>query len=282
MKVLLFVNSECNANCRHCYLSYSGARNPENTLEAVKQLQSRGHEVIIAGSETLLNPDYLKAYQQAGQKYLLTNGVILDQNKSLYDLLKKYGIEELVLSLHFGMQKDLKSISENLVARVIRESKIRGFEITLLTVITSRNCNSLADMCDKAAEYGVDMWQPIRFVATGRGNGRKELNLTPDQLKAFFSEIGNLKRKYKSVLKIRPEGNFGPSPGSKGEKLAKRNEYCPAGKSLIAIDPQDNIYACPFLMQPENVIGIYKDGNIIIQKELSEKRRDTCIAHLIV
>jgi len=55
MRVILMVNSECNIRCRHCYLPYSGFREPVNTLETVRQLQSNGYSVGIAGSETLLN-----------------------------------------------------------------------------------------------------------------------------------------------------------------------------------------------------------------------------------
>ena len=78
------VNSECNAKCKHCYLSYTGSRNPEDALDAVKRLQANGHSVIIAGSETLLNPDYLKAYQQAGQKKLLNKRKLFYKKKNLY------------------------------------------------------------------------------------------------------------------------------------------------------------------------------------------------------
>lgn len=282
MDVLLFVNSRCNTRCKHCYLSYTGERDPKDALKMTKRLQGGGHEVQIAGSETLLNPDYLKTYKQTGQGYLLTNGMILDQDKSLYDSLEKHGIEELVFSLHFDIQKDLKSVPEDLVARVIKEAKIRGFRIGVYTVITSANYGSLASMCERSVRLGIDELLLLRFVSAGRGSALKRMALTPEEVAAFFKNLVKTRKKYpKSVLEIRAEGNFGPRPGSKGEKLAKENKYCPAGIDFVAIDPRNNVYGCSFLMQPENKIGICRDGEIIIEKDLLGGRRDTCIAHLI-
>jgi len=31
--------------------------------------------------------------------------------------------------------------------------------------------------------------------------------------------------------------------------------YCPAGRDLVAIDPQNRVYGCPFSMHPNSVIG---------------------------
>lgn len=276
------VNSECNAKCKHCYLPYTGSRNPENALEAVKRLQANGHTVIIAGSETLLNPDYLKAYQQAGQKYLLTNGILLNQNKALYELLKQYGIEKLAFSIHFGIQNNLGSVPENLVASVLRESKKRGFQTQTTATITSANYSIIDEMCKKSIIYGANAIQFNRLVQIGRGNEMESNVLTREQISEFFKQIIEVRKKYsKSILEINIHGNFGPRPGSKGEILSIQNNYCLAGRNIVAIDPQNKVYGCPFSMHPKNIIGRYENGQLIIEKELLNERRDTCIAHLL-
>ncbi|MEA3272588.1 MAG: radical SAM protein [Patescibacteria group bacterium] len=283
MQVCLFVNSECNARCKHCCLSYSGSRDPEDSLKIVKQLRDNRHKVIIAGSEILLNPEYLKSYQRAGQNYLLTNGIILDRDKATYDLLRKHGIEELGLSIHFGIQRDLGSVPEDLVVRVIKESRRREFRIKITTTITSGNYSIIEQMCEKATGLDAYMIQFFRFVSIGRGNTRGELALSPEQVDEFFAQVEELRKKYpKSILEIRPHGNFGPRPGSKGERLAKKNRYCPAGKDLVVIDSQNRVYGCPFCMSPENVIGRYEDGKIVIERGILKGKRDTCIAHLLI
>lgn len=282
MNAVLFVNRRCNKKCRHCYLSYEGERSPEYSLALTRHLRGQGHEITIAGSESLLDMDYLKSYKEVGQDYILTNGIILDRDKSVYELLRKHGIKTVVLSMHSAVQKDIKSVSKKLVERVICEAKVRGFRVKVFTLITSKNYDSLADLCERAVELGIDELQPVRFTVTGRARVLKEMALSEDQLARFFEDVLKVRAIYpKSVLDISPHGNFGPRYGSKGELMAKENRYCPAGVSEVEIDPHDNVYACPFLMQLENRIGVYRDGEIIIERDLLDGRRDTCIAHLI-
>jgi MoaA/NifB/PqqE/SkfB family radical SAM enzyme len=136
-------------------------------------------------------------------------------------------------------------------------------------------------MCEKSIPLGINELQLLRFVGVGRGSHLKEMALTPEHLSVFFEKVKEARKKYqKTVLEIRPHGNFGPGLSSLGKMLAKENKYCPAGIGAVAIDPQNNVYACPFLMQPENKIGVLKEGNIIIEKNLLNGRRDTCISHL--
>ena len=283
MKVILMLNSECNARCKHCYLEYSGARDPKDALKTVRQLQANGYEVDVAGSETLLKIEYLECYQVAGVRTLLTNGIVLDKNKSVYDILKKYGIEELEMSVHFGVTKDLKSVPETLMARVFLESKKRGFRTAINTVITPVNYCRVEEMCKQALAYGASKIHFIKFVTSGRGKNLEQKNLTQDQVDEFYRQVLSARKKYPpSVIEIRPFGNFGPLSGSSRCKLAvKENKFCPAGRDSVAVDPQNIVYACPFLMQPENAIGKCVEGKIIINKDLLGGRRDTCIAHLL-
>ena len=280
MNIIMMVNSECNAGCKHCYLPYSGSRNSEDALQMVKDLQSKGNTVEVAGSETLLDPEYLKAYQQAGQKHLLTNGILLEQDKSLYMLLRQYGIEMLGFSIHFGIQEDLNAVPEDLVARVIKESKEQGFKVQVAATITASNYDLIEEMCERSIDYGADKLKLYKIVRLGRASDMD--TLSPEQVNVFFEQIDEARKRFpKSVLEIRPYGNFGPRPGSIGEALAKQNAYCPAGKDIVAIDPQNNVYGCPFTMGPENAIGKYKDGEIIITRELAGGRRDCCLIDII-
>lgn len=281
MNIVLFVNSSCNMSCAHCYVPRFRPRSLKNTLAAIKSLRNNGHEITVALSETLLHPEYLEAYQAAGQEYMLTNGVLLYKNKSLYDILQAHGIIELKISAHFGVSKDLKSVPEEIAAEVIKESKRRGFRVVVFTVITADNYKHLEGMCEKSAEYGADILSPIRLVSS-KSTGESKKLLTPAQVKYFFRELERLRKKYpKTTLQIKPRGNFGPRPGSKGEELAKKNQYCPAGKEIVVIDPQNNVYGCPFLMQTKNIIGRYKNDSIVIEKDLLADRRNTCIAHIV-
>lgn len=284
---ILMVSSDCNAHCRHCYLPYKGSRSPEDTLDAVKHLKEAGYTAIVAGSENLLNPDYLKSYEEAGQKDILTNGLILSQDKSLYDRLKNHGIGHLTISLHFGIEGKLRSVPERMVAEVIREAKDKRFFVQIATTITSANCNDIADMCRKAREYGADRIHFGRFVHMGKGKRNSHLKLNEIQVKSFFEQLIKVRQSYdKSRLEVRAEGYFGPRPDSVGEELARIGCYCPAGIRAFAIAPDNNVYGCPFTMGEGLDIGKYENNTIKIDsnklvERLCIDRRDICIAHLI-
>lgn len=38
-KIIIMACSKCNINCKHCYISYSGNRKPEELLTLVKELK---------------------------------------------------------------------------------------------------------------------------------------------------------------------------------------------------------------------------------------------------
>jgi MoaA/NifB/PqqE/SkfB family radical SAM enzyme len=278
MHVVLMVNSKCNKQCKHCYLPYTGFRTPTETLKTIDELQKDNHTITIAGSETLLDTDYLAAYKKIGQNYLLTNGILLNDNPLLYNLLQEAGIEKLIFSIHFGISDELNSVSENLVAKVIQESKKLGFKIQITTTITQENYCNISEMCEKSIQYEADILQFNRLILQGNSPLNDMKTLTEKQIEIFFQQILACREVYpKEILYIKPQGNFGPRPGSKGELLSIKNEYCPAGKNLVAIDPQNRVYSCPFLMTPNNIIGKYENGHIIIEQELSYLKRNTCL-----
>lgn len=278
MKAILILSSDCNMSCRHCYLTELGSREPSDTLTTIKQLKGDGHEIILTGGETMLNRGYLEAYQEAGQRYILTNGILLSKDKELYDTIRRYGIDQIEFSIHFGIDGKINSVPEKTAAQAVCEANSRGFKTCINTVITSSNYRGIETFCQKAAEYGASSIEFLRYVPVTGPEGRA---LTQEQTREVFDKILTVRRKYnKNTLEITLHGNFGPRPRSQGEKLAEKNEYCPAGKSLVAITPDNNVYACPFLIRA-GAIGRYDNGEILIERELPTQRRDTCIAHLL-
>jgi MoaA/NifB/PqqE/SkfB family radical SAM enzyme len=274
-RIVLMVNSECNSGCKHCYISYKSYREPENVLKLVDIFSDRGYKVITGGSEILLNQNYLKAYERAGQKYLLTNGILLSKHPEIPEQLRKYGIDEVRISLHFGIQEELGSVPEKVAEKAIENAKKSKMKTKIFTTVTKRNYKNVSDMCKKAYDLGVNGIKFIRYIDTGNG---KQKFLTVDEAarKEFFNLIESARKQYgKEELEIEIHGNFGPREGSKGEELSKKNEYCPAGLDFFIIDPEDNIYGCPFLMQFP--IGKLLDGEILIDRNLSEGKRDRCL-----
>lgn len=63
----------------------------------------------------------------------------------------------------------------------------------------------------------------------------------------FFELLSVVRRSYPAdELKVNLAAGFSPRPGGIGEKLANENRFCPAGRTLFAITPDDTVYGCPF------------------------------------
>jgi len=280
--VVLMVNdkSDCNMNCTHCFLSYEGTRSPEDVIDLVDRFRTN-YRVIVAGSETLTNLGYLEAYRRAGQKYILTNGLLLHQKPELFDLLREYGIEEIQLSLHFGIQEDLHSVPEKIVRDVIQQAKVKGFRVQVAVTITTENCQNVEEMCSQVCEMEVDRIRFIKYLKFGSAREEDRLKLTDSERKTFFDLVDEARSKYdKAELTIQIASNFGPREGTKGEELAKCNQYCPAGEKLFVIAPNGQVYGCPYLM--EYPIGeMTEDFRLQITDSLCDGVRDKCLTDIL-
>lgn len=277
--IVLMANDKeaCNMGCSHCYLPYEGSRSPEDVVTLVEQLKS-DYRVVIAGSETLVDLGYLEAYEKAGQKYILTNGLLLAQEPEIFDHLEEHGIEEIRVSLHIGIQKDLHSVPERIVEDVVKQAKERGFEAQVAITISPENYQQVIEMCKKVHEMGADSINFIKYLKLGSAKDEDRELMTDDEKQEFFRLIQEARTIYaKDDLCIGLHGNFGPRKGSKGEALAKKNEYCIAGQKLFAIDPDGNVYGCPFLMD-EPIGQLTDDFKLDIVKILSCGERSRCLA----
>lgn len=277
-KVVLMVNDKaaCNMNCECCYLSYEGVRTPDSAVRAVEGLRPR-YRVTIAGSETLVDPRYLEAYKRAGQKYLLTNGLLLDKKPCLYDALQDSGIEELQLSMDFGGEKGDERNSKEMVERVTRAAKDRGFWVRLACIINADNYRAAGQMCNQAADIGADAVFLTRYVKSGSAVFQDKKVLTTAQKEEFFQLASEIRKKFRQdKLDIRLNGNFGPKKESAGEALAARNAYCLAGRKLFAVAPNNNVYGCPYLMT-EPMGRLVGESRLEITRDLCGGDRSDCL-----
>lgn len=277
------VNSkeDCNLSCRHCYLPYKGKRDPKETVELVGKLKKKGHEVYIAGSETLTDLDYLKAYQKAGQHHILTNGILLNKPPEIYDKLLEHGIEEIRVSSHFGIEESLRSVPTEIITKVVKEAKRRDFKVQITATITPENYQNIGLMCTRSYGLGADRLEFIKYIKSGNARKETRKTLTEKQKEEFFNLVVETRKGFnKEDLEIKLHGNFGPRKGSKGERLAKRNKYCRAGKFLFVVDPNNTVYGCPFLM--EFPIGKLVNDKIKIEKELCGGKRDKCLTDYLL
>ncbi|MFH1064685.1 MAG: hypothetical protein V1729_06385 [Candidatus Woesearchaeota archaeon] len=262
----------CTLKCNHCFLNYSGNRTPKDTSELIRTLKSQGFDIRLSGSELLSEEGYLDCIADSKREYVMTNGILLIRNPSLYDALSARGISEIRMSRHYGISSDLDSAPLDISSKVCKEAKQRGFKVGFMVVITQDNYQLIKHMCDDAHSLNADSVMLLNYAGSKR--------LSKDKRPELFDQVIEQRKIYsKDDLEIRIHGDFGPRPGSRGDELAAQNRYCPAGTEQFVITPAGDVFGCPLLMQYR--IGRFEDGKIKIEKELVDGQRDCCLVDLI-
>ena len=59
--VIIMSCSKCNANCKHCYISFDGNLDGDELYDMVSKLKSK-YKIYINGTEPLMNKEFLKSY----------------------------------------------------------------------------------------------------------------------------------------------------------------------------------------------------------------------------
>ena len=270
----------CNLNCECCYLPYEGIRSPESASRIIGNMRER-YRISIAGSEILTDLNYLDVLKAADQKYILSNGLLPAKEPKILDTLKDYGIDELQMSMDYKSQKDSGSSMNSIVQAATKAAKDRDFWVRLACIVKPDNFTEVDEMCKQAQEMGADAMFFIRYIKSGSARLSDTKTLDSDQRAEFFSLVDETRKKYKkSDFEIRLNGNFGPKPGSKGEDLAEQNKYCYAGSKIFAIDPSDNVFGCPFMMDATSIGKLVDESRLAIDCNLCNGDRSKCITDL--
>lgn len=256
-EVVLMACSSCNIKrCEHCYISYKGDRKPENLFELSSILNEK-YNVYINGAEVLYNKNYFDSYPVVDQNWMLTNGYAIYNNPSILDFLKERGIKIVEMSYHFGIQDQISVMSNNMLEKIVEYLKEKNMQIKILVTINSTNYNMLDEMCQKAIELGAYGIEFTNFLKQGKAIDMDSGNiLSEEQISIFFEQLRYVRNRYSiDNLVIDRSGMFG-----KDSNNPKCHFSCPAGKDLVVITPDNNVYPCLFLAKPGYEIGKYDEN----------------------
>ena len=271
--VIIMSCSNCNCDCKHCYISYSGSIEPDKLHDMVLKLRDRYH-VMINGTEPILNKDYYKSFDLCKQSYILTNGLAIYYNHDLINELKKNNIIGVSMSYHYGIQDEISPISSDIIKDIAKLLLDNEMYVRFLCTISSRNYDKILEFCDEADKLGVNSIKFLNYMRQGKAKDDMENALNYEELYSFFTYLKEARQTYsKDKLLIQRNGNFGPDI----TKLHDDHFSCPAGTNMAVITPSMNVYKCVFLINKGQEIGYYQDGHIWLYKK--EIRDDSyCLA----
>ena len=272
--IIIMSCSKCNCNCRHCYISYSGCIEPSVLNDMILKLHNR-YNIMLNGTEPILNLDYLKSYNLNDQDYLLTNGLAIYNNYDLMKELKDNNINRISISYHYGIHDEISQVSVDKINKVVDLLLNNNFYVRLLCTISSKNYDKVLEFCDVCYDMGVNAVKFTNYMKQGSALLLEDNNiLNENQLIYFFKELKKAREKYnKDQLLIQRCGSFGPDI----TKLNDNHFSCLAGLNNVVITPSMDVYKCVFLINSDNKIGFYKDGHIwLYEKEIREN--NYCLA----
>lgn len=164
-QVTIMACSNCNANCGHCYISYSGNLSGEELLSMCKNFKDK-YKIIINGTEVLLHDDYFESLKLSDQNRVLTNGLIIYNNPDILKKVQEAGIENIAMSYHFGT--DISNVPQKIVEDCINIIKSYGLTPELMCTITADNYSNLDYICEKTIELGVKKIRLFNSIKTGK------------------------------------------------------------------------------------------------------------------
>lgn len=252
-EIILMATSRCNMNCKHCYISYNGSREPQELLSLVRTLKNK-YSLNINGAENLTELGYLDSYQEINQTWILTNGKILYENPEVIEYLLSKGIKSVSLSYHYKIQDSISGISLEKLNELLSKLNAMGMQYKFMTTITSQNYKYINEMCEDSYRLGAKGIKFTNYICQGNAQNLDESNILNDeQLKSVFEQIKNVREKFdKSEFVIDRCGTFGPNISGN-----KDNFYCDCITDSIVITPDNNVYPCVFLAKPGFEIGKY-------------------------
>ena len=271
-QVTIMSCSDCNANCEHCYISYSGNMSGEDLVKMCQAFKNK-YNIIINGTEPLLHEDYFEAFKLSDQSRILTNGLIINKDTNILKKIKEIGIKNIAMSYHFGT--DISTVPQSIVENAIIKIKKQNLNPELMCTITTENYDKLDEICKKAIALGVDTIRLFNCINTGKCEFNcSDLCLNEEQTKYFFKQLIEMRKKYsEDILKIKRNGLFG-----KNNDNPNCNFKCVASIDEVVITPDGNVYPCIFMTKPGYEIGHYENGKILLDYQL-DNNGNSCIAH---
>lgn len=272
--IAIMICSICNAMCKHCYIKYDNNIDPDVLYDLLEEWKER-YDIVLNGTEPILNSKYFKSFQLIGQKMLQTNGLFIYEHPDVLNQLLMYGINELSISYHFQAHELISTIDDNIVKNSIALAVNNGFKVSINCTVTPLNYNEVIDNCNTSIKMGVNRIHFTNYLPTGKNNTLDRTScLSKKQKKVFFEQLNKARNIFnKDALYVSRCGTF-----EKDTYTSKDNFYCEPYRWGFAISPDKKVYPCIFMVGDcEEEVGFVHEKKIYIKKNLKADFCDKCL-----
>jgi len=211
-KICLRVTRKCNLSCEFCLTPHSKDSNELSADEFLKILsflkKKSLRAISISGGEPLLKTDIDKIIIGANNLglsvTLTTNGTILTKQHIIAIRQSKTRVKVSINGDNYSHNKLANQNVFSTIDHNIDKMIEYGIELSLNTVITSKNFNVFDEVISYAINKGIKRIRFIVFIPRGRGYiNSNQFMLSAKQIDYLVNNISNLNEKYKNKLSIR-------------------------------------------------------------------------------
>lgn len=268
--VQIMAMSECPNKCEHCFIHFKGHIGFDDLDKMLSDYTKEYEEVILNGTELIMDERYIDLCVKYGQDFIYTNGMLLTPEKRKMIIDK--GIKRISISLHYGIQEQLSKASLEEISEVIKETIADGLSVRVLCVISKDNYKLLPDIADYVYSLGVKSLKFINMLDEGKAETFDDVFLTQEEIYEFFDILEKTRAKYdKTDFYITRNGAFGNDP-------KRENHFmCPAAKDFILLTPDHCVYPCNGLNYPEYQIGYWDETGIYITREIEHGEKECMV-----
>jgi len=256
------IGNPCNRKCSSCFKSrVGGAPDREEELDLVQKIKikNKNSNFFLYPNEATTSPYLFSMMVENGQKYTLTNGLLLDERMVNWMLVA--GLQEVKVTYfaNVGEQIEWQGISAKqyrLIGKNIENAVKNGLKVSVNNVLWKSNVGSICDLTKKCFDLGVSRIQLIRF----RGFEPDERYLSDSDMDNVVGEVEKAKQLFPNNPRVQFSYTFaGPNFYGKSFEEVKgkvspkewiNSPYlCPAiGQNYWGISLKNSsVYWCPFI-----------------------------------
>lgn len=267
----LEVTRRCNLSCPHCFTASDGEAHPgpnrEQFRELWRQLVAAGaRHAAFSGGEPLARRDLevlMADGLQLGMKSysMVTNGVLASARR-VRDL-KALGLVTAQVSLDGVDRRDhcaIRECSSEAYYRALRAVRLyrdAGVKVDIATVLLGPNLERNAEMLLLGQALGVRKLRYCSFVPTGRASQtavRDRCETEAGRVDSFLAALRAFRAQPKPALDLVIDHGIGPW-------REDGRFQCVAGRAVVYITGEGDLYPCPSLMFEAFKVGnVYEEG----------------------
>lgn len=209
------ITNKCPYSCSFCCLDANSAVQDislENKLKIVKNLDSNSIRIDVSGGEPLMDMENWRVIQELAEKFGREKISVTTTGKGLERVdLTKLGdyVSEVGFTYDFPIEPspDRPKIYNQHNLELAKKVSKQGIKTMAQTPLTKSNVNPsiLERIYLNLREAGIDSLLLIRFSDSGRGDSRKDLCLTQEEINEVVKFYRNLESSYNFPrIKITP------------------------------------------------------------------------------